>query len=271
MEARTPMQRDTIFGLASMTKPVTAVATMILVEEGKLRLDEPVDHWLPDRCAALGVPTRRTFLVQHRVRCRWCAHRASLGHGAGSVPGDKDLRPLGMTDTGFWVAPSKRARVATYYRAGQGRLAPVPNKDTRYTEAPVFPAGAAGLVSTVDDYLVFARMLLNEGEADGVRILSRTSVELMTTDQLSEDPAKRFFVGPGFWRGSWFGLGLMLTTERLDLGPSVGAFWWNGATGVTWSADPHEDLIFVNFIQRNGTPSGYSADYVEAVYQAIVD
>ena len=176
-----------------------------------------------------------------------------------------------MIDTGFWVPPSKRARLATYYRGGSGTLARVANRDSRYLEAPVFPSGAAGLVSTVDDYLAFARMLLNEGEADGVRILSRKSIELMTTDQLTEDPAKRFFVGPGFWRGSGFGLGLMLTTERLDLGPSVGSFWWNGATGVAWTADPHEDLIFINFIQRNGAPSGYSADYIQAVYQAIVD
>jgi CubicO group peptidase (beta-lactamase class C family) len=63
----------------------------------------------------------------------------------------------------------------------------------------------------------------------------------------------------------------MVTTERLDLGPSVGSFWWNGATGVTWTVDPHEDLIYLNFIQHSGTPPAYAGDYIQAVYQAIVD
>ena len=122
----------------------------------------------------------------------------------------------------------------------------------------------------MDDYLTFARMLLQEGEVDGVRLLSRKSVELMTTDQLTEDPDKRFFVSPGFWRGAGFGLGLQITTQRLNLGPSVGSFWWHGATGVGWTVDPHEDMIFLRFVQHGGALSGLS-DYMQAVYQAIVD
>ena len=62
-----------------------------------------------------------------------------------------------------------------------------------------------------------------------------------------------------------------MTTQRLDLGPSVGSYWWNGATGVGWLADPHEDLIALRFIQRRGGPAGFGADYLQAVYQAIVD
>ena len=118
----------------------------------------------------------------------------------------KIFAPLGMSDTGFWVPAHKRDRLATYYRGGgeAGSLVPVGNNDTRYATPPVLPSGAGGLVSTVDDYLTFARMLLQEGEVDGVRLLSRKSVELMTTDQLTEDPDKRFFVSPGFWRGAGF-------------------------------------------------------------------
>lgn len=342
-DARTPMRRDTIFGLASMTKPITAVATMMLVEDGKIRLDEPVDRWLPELAdrqvlndpegplgevhdsprsitvrdllrytMGIGVvgfagiapdaPIATAFAAQRgRRETTADEYLKQLGafplvyppgehfmyNTASDVAGvliarvsgmglDQFLEtrifgPLRMTDTGFWVPPAKRERLATYYSGGSDRLVPVANNEMRYVSPPTFPSGAAGLVSTVDDYLTFARMLLNNGETDGVRILSRKSVELMTTDQLTEDPAKRFFVGPGFWRGSGFGLGLMLTTKRLDLGPSVGSFWWNGATGVTWTADPHEDLIFLNFIQRRGAPSGFSLDYTQAVYQAIVD
>lgn len=181
--------------------------------------------------------------------------------------------PLGMHDTGFVVPAGKRGRLATYYRGGEqpATLVQVADNETRYLERPVFPSGAGGLVSTVDDYLKFARLLLNEGEVDGVRLLSRKSVELMTTDQMPKEPHRRFFISEDFWRGAGSGLGLEVTTQRLDLGPSVGSFWWHGATGVQWTADPHEDLIFLRFIQRRGGPRGFSADYMQAVYQAIVD
>lgn len=342
IDARKPMQRDTIFGLASMTKPVTAVATMILVEEGKMRLDEPIDYWLPELAnrKVLNDPvgpldevhdSPRPITVRDLLKYTMgigvagfsgiapdapIAVALAAQRGGGEITADEYLKrlgalplmyapgehfvyntasdvagaliarvsgmgldrfletrifePLGMTDTGFWVPRAKRARLATSYRGGAGTLVPMMS-DTRYMEPPVFPSGAAGLVSTVDDYLAFARMLLNKGEADGARILSRKSVELMTTDQLTKDPAKRLLGGPAFWRGSGFGLGFMVTTKRLDLGPSVGSFWWNGATGVTWTVDPHEDLIYLNFIQRNGTPPAFAGDYIQAVYQAIVD
>ena len=159
------------------------------------------------------------------------------------------------------------------YRAGEqpGTLVRVDGDGTRYKKPPVFPSGSGGLSSTVDDYLKFARMMLNEGEVDGVRILSRKSVGLMTTDQMPKEPHNRFFISPDFWRGAGFGFGLEITTKRLDLGPSVGSFWWHGATGVAWTVDPHEAMIFLRFIQRRGGPSGFSGDYMQAVYQAIVD
>ena len=340
----TPMQRDTIFGLASMTNPVTAVAAMMLVEDGTLGLDEPVDSWLPELAdrKVLNDPagprdevhdSPRQIALRDLLRYTMgigvigmagigseapIAAAASEVRRGGSVTPDEYLKrlgalplvyapgesfmyntasdvagvliarasgmgldrfmetkifePLGMTDTGFWVPAAKRPRLATYYRSGPqpGTLVPVENNDTRYAAPPVFPSGAAGLVSTVDDYLMFGRMLLNKGEVDGVRLLSRESVELMTTNQLPEDPDKRFFVSPDFWRGSGLGLGVQVTTERIEPGPSVGSFWWHGATGVAWTADPHEDMIFLRFIQRSGVPSSFYSDYLEALYQAIV-
>ena len=93
----------------------------------------------------------------------------------------------------------------------------------------------------------------------------------MTTDQMPAEPHRNFFIFENFWRGSGFGLGLQVTTEQLDPGPSVGSFWWHGATGVQWTADPQEDLIFLRFIQRSGVPRGFGAEYMRAVYQAIAD
>ena len=344
LAARRPMQRDTIFGLASMTKPVTAVAAMILVEEGKIRLDEPVDRWLPELAdrkvlndpsgpldevhdsprpitlrdlltytmglgsmnyagIAATTPIAQAFATVRQGEITPDEYMKRLGQlplayapgdrfmystpsrvtgvlisrvsgmGLGEFMARKIFEPLGMHDTGFWIPEQKRTRLVTYYRPGDGPGALVPTADnnTRYASPPIFPSGSGGLASTVDDYLQFARMLLHQGAVDGVRILSRKSVELMTMDQMPKEPHRRFFIWPDFFEGAGFGFGVELKTERSDLGPSVGSFWWNGATGVAWTADPQEDLVFLRFIQQRSAPAGFAADYTQAVYQAIVD
>lgn len=344
IDAGTPMTRDTIFGLASMTKPVTAVAAMMLVEEGRIGLDEPVDRWLPELAdrkvlddpngpldevhdapraitlrdllrytMGLGfpewsgisadAPISRAFVdmrggggtgddylqrlgalpLAYAPGERFVYHTPSMVAGvlisrvAGMPLGQflqaRIFDPLGMPDTGFWIPAEKRARLATYYRAGDepGTLVPVADNRTRYAAPPAFPSAGGGLASTVDDYLRFARMLLGQGELDGVRLLSRESVELMTTDQMPADPRRNFFIFENFWRDAGFGLGFQIQTRDQDPGPSAGSFWWHGATGVQWTVDPREDLIYLRFIQRSGVPGAFGADYVQAVYQAITD
>ena len=344
LETGTPMARDTIFGLASMTKPITAVAVMMLVEEGTLDLDAPVDPWLPELAdprvlsdpdgpldqvydapraitprdllrytMGLGfpewagispeAPIAQEFRVlrsgdftadEYMERLgalplafapgeRWVYHTPSMvagvlierasGMGLAEFFRTRIFDPLGMPDTGFWVPAAKRHRLASYYRGGEqpGTLAPVADNDTRYAAPPKFPSAGGGLVSTVDDYLRFGRMLLGRGELDGVRILSAASVDEMLTDQLPEGPERRFFLFEDFWRGAGFGLGLQITTEQSGGGPSVGSFWWHGATGVQWTADPGNDLIFIRFIQRGDVPRGFGAEYMQALYAAIAD
>ena len=346
MDAQTPMQRDTIFGLASMTKPITAVSVMMLVEEGKLSLDAAVDQWLPELAnpKVLNDPNGPLDEVHDSPRpitlrdlLRYTMGIGTTGYagiaaeapiaeafaalrGGGEITADAYMKRLGalplvdapgerfmystpsrvtgvlisrvsgmgldrfmetrifdllgMDDTGFWVPADKRDRLATYYRADEqsGTLVPVPNSDERYKAPPVFPSGSGGLASTVDDYLQFARMMLNKGEVDGVRLLSRASIELMTTDHMPEDPDKRFFINENFWRGAGFGFGVEVVTERLNLnGPSVGSYWWQGATGVAWTADPQEDMIWLRLIQGSRGAAGFSRDYLDAVYQAIAD
>ena len=342
LETGTPMARDTIFGLASMTKPITAVAVMMLVEEGKLDLDAPVDPWLHELAdprvlsdpngpldqvydapraitardllrytMGLGfpewagispeAPIAKEFAAMRRGDYtadeymerlgalplafapgeRWVYHTPSMvagvlierasGMGLAEFFRTRIFEPLGMPDTGFWVPAAKRHRLASYYRGGEqpGTLVPVADNSTRYAAPPKFPSAGGGLVSTVDDYLRFGRMLLGRGELDGVRILSAASVDEMLTDQLPEEPERRFFLFEDFWRGAGFGLGLQITTEQSDGGPSVGSFWWHGATGVQWTADPQEDLIFLRFIQRGDVPRGFGAEYMQALYEAI--
>jgi CubicO group peptidase (beta-lactamase class C family) len=341
LETRMPMQRNTIFALASMTKPITAVAIMMLVEDGKLGLDEPVDRLLPElaRRTVLRDPTgpldnvrdaSRPITVRDlltyrmgigntgyagipdaapiakalgRVQTgpdqtaddymkrlgelplitepgeRFLYNTASMVMGvlvsrASGMPFDQFLasrifKPLGMVDTAFWVPEQKRPRLATVYQRGSQPGTLVRTERRRLSEPPVFPSGSGGLVSTVDDYLRFARMMLQNGEVDGVRLLSRTSVERMTQDYLTAVPHKQFFIRDTFFANAGFGFGLQVQTKRVGLGPSVGSYWWNGATGVSWTVDPKEDLIYLRMIQKMGGAGGFGDEFQTAVYQAI--
>src|SRR5579875_1981866 len=244
-ETQIPLSRNTLFRIASMTKPITAVAALILVEEGKLRLYDPLDAWLPELANRmvmrdpqgspddvypspraitlhdlltyrLGIgsgksslqsqpsalnpaPLSRVELLDpdawlarlgelpllYEPGARWLYNVASdiLGVLIARVSGQpletflrsNIFEPLAMADTGFAVPAEKRARLATLYlSSSEGGLTVRDHPQrTRWAEPPLFPSGAGGLVSTADDYQRFGRMLLNRGELDGVRILSR--------------------------------------------------------------------------------------------------
>lgn len=321
VEAGLPMQRDTIFRIASMTKPVTVAAALTLIEEGKLALSDPVSRWLPeladmqvladptgplDRTVPARQPITIDDLMTHRsglayvfsvlgpiskaysrVSLRqdqdhWLAEIAQLplvhqpgerltysqstdvlgiavsrieGKPLHTVLAERILDPLGMTDTGFFISPDKRARAATMYRldleAGlqHDAMGPIPVTEPRFCQ------GGAGLVSTVDDYLRFARMLLGGGEVDGVRVLTEDSVRLMRTDRLTDEQKRQPFLGQPFWVGRGFGLNLSVVTDPAKSGQlfgpgGLGTFSWPGAYGTWWQADPANDLILIYLIQN---------------------
>ncbi len=322
VEARLPMQRDTIFRIASMTKPITVAAAMSLVEEGKLALTDRVSTWLPELAdmrvlaqprGALDrtVPAQRHItvddLMTHRSglaygfsvlgpladayrklptqqnQDRWLSELATLplahqpgarmtysiatdvlgialsrieGKPLSEVLTERVLGPLGMSDTGFSVGGTAgRRRAATMYQLDADStlrhdvMGPAPIVD------PPFCAGGAGLWSTVDDYLTFARMLLAGGSIDGTRVLSERSVELMRTDRLSEEQKRHDFLGAPFWIGRGFGLNLSVVTDpeksRHLFGPGgLGTFSWPGAYGTWWQADPSADAILIYLIQN---------------------
>ena len=321
VETKLPMQRDTIFRIASMTKPVTVAAAMALGEEGKLALSDPVSRWLPeladmrvlvDPTGPLDntVPARRPITVEDLMTHRsglaysfsvigpisrayaqvslrqdaddWLTEvsRLPLMHQPGerltyshsteilgivlariegkplqTVLSERIFEPLGMTDTGFFMAPEKRQRAATMYRLdAQGGLqhdvmGPVPVREPRFCQ------GGASLVSTAGDYLQFARMLLAGGEVDGVRVLTEDSIRLMRTDRLTDEQKRHPFLGAPFWVGRGFGLNLSVVTDPSRsaglFGPGgLGAFGWPGAYGTWWQADPANDLILIYLIQN---------------------
>ena len=347
-----PMRRDAIFRLASNTKPITAAAAMILVEECKLRLDDPIDEWLPelkdrkvlrtinspldDTVAAKRPITLRDLLtfragygevaffapmcplhmamMEARLPLtewifsgtpdelmkrlgqlplafqpgeRWMYHMSAeilgvliarvSGKTLGTFLRERIFEPLGMTDTGFFVPEAKLDRLPTCYGTDFPRPELVVLDEARggqVARPPAFESGAGGLVSTVDDMAAFGRMMLDHGAHGQERILSRPSIELMTTDHLTPEQkaASPFF--ESFWNDRGWGLGVAVFTRRDEVAGSPGRFGWDGAFSTSWYVDPKEQLIGVLMTQRR--PDALSLapvvlDFWTSAYQLIDD
>ena len=345
-----PMRSDTIFRIASMTKPVTAVAAMILVEECFLRLDEPVDSLLPELAdrrvlraidGALDdtVPANRPITLRDLLTLRLGIGAVMAPPGqypiqqamneAGLAPGpdlpalspdewmkrlgtlplvyqpgerwmydtgsdvlgvlisrvvgesletffrERIFEPLGMEDTGFHVPADKLDRLASCYSTSpeSGTLNLYDDvEDSQWSSPPVFESGGGGLVSTAGDYLAFCQMMLNKGIYGSERILSRPSIELMTTDQLTAEQkaqAPLFFGDDSGW-----GFGVGVVTRRDDVSGTPGRFGWAGGYGTSGYSDPEEDMIGILMTQRLAD-SPESAlvynDFWTSAYQAIDD
>jgi CubicO group peptidase (beta-lactamase class C family) len=350
-----PMRRDTIFRITSMTKPITAVAAMILVDEGTLRLDDPVDTHLPELALAHRrvlrrvdgplddtVPAERSITLRDLLTFRmgfgmlWSPpgttpiqraanelHVGSMGapEPQGSPPPDEWMRrfatlplmfqpgdrwlyntgadvlgvliaraaqmplerffeerifaPLGMKDTGFVVpAPSLDRFTPAFwaknpFEPDNGQLTlKDPVLGSAWGKPPPFPSGAAGLVSTADDFFAFSRMMMGGGTLDGRRILSTSSIDLMTSDQLTaEQKARSDVQPPGYWKNHGWGFGVAVTTGARDPhGP--GGFGWDGGYGTYWCVDPEEQLIAILMTQRAAFPPMASIyrDFFATVY-----
>lgn len=293
-----PMRRDTIFRISSMTKPIVALAAMILVEECKVRLDEPVDQLLPelaDRRVLRSwdgplddtVPADRPITLRDLLTFRMGTGlafapdasavpilRAIRDHGLGlgppkpseqpepdewmrrlgslplmCQPGERWMYntaydvlgvliarasgqplgtflhecifdPLGMRDTGFSAPPESLDRLAVSYDTDPETGALVvydPALGGEWSRPPAFPSGAAGLVSTLDDYLAFGQMMLDKGRHGKERILSRPTVELMTTDQLTPEQKAVSGFYPGYFDSRGWGFGVCVVTRRDDV------------------------------------------------------
>lgn len=324
IETRTAMRPDTLFRIASMTKPITSVAALMLVERGKIALSDPISRWIPElaeprvlRNAAGSlddtVPAKREItledLLTHRSGIAYAffsegplkqAYEATLGDPAmnrltpdewlaalgtlplayqpgelfhyghstdvlgfligrllgkplGRVLREMIFAPLGMENTDFWLPPDKRSRLASLYGYDEttGRLAKV--VPDMYDEAPAYTPGGGGLISSAPDYLRFARMLLGEGEHDGVRLLKPETVRLMRTNRLTDVQRKVPFAGMPLWQKSGYGLGLSIAEDPVDNPYACGApgsITWPGIFGTWWQADPVNDLIMIYLIQH---------------------
>jgi CubicO group peptidase (beta-lactamase class C family) len=340
-QTRVPMTKDAIFRIYSMTKPITSVAVMMLQEEGRLVLTDPISKFLP-QLAKLEVaaekkdpatgqivfeltPTQREITIQDLLR-----HTSGLAYGSrtrnarvkeayakegvdardltnaelvdrlarvplSNQPGaaweysrstdvlgrlvevisgkplgkffeERIFTPLAMKDSGFFVAKGKLGRVAQPFAIDPATGDKISLVDV--AAPPKYESGGGGGVSTTDDYIRFAQMLLNGGRLDGVRLLSRTTVTFMASDQLGRIADTMH--APGYT----FGLGFSV---RKDVGlagqsGSVGEYGWAGAGGTYFWIDPREQLIAILMTQTPG-PSRlyYRRLFKELVQQAIVD
>ncbi|GLZ43254.1 serine hydrolase domain-containing protein [Actinokineospora sp. NBRC 105648] len=334
-----PMARDTIFRISSMTKPVTAVAAMILVEECRLRLDDPVDDLLPeladpqvlrslDSPVDDTVPARGPITVRHLLN-------STFGHGLimaapgtypiqdalaelgltpgppapastpdadewlrrlGSVPllahpgetwrydtaydvlgilvsraaaqpfeeflRERVFEPLGMVDTGFFVPAADLSRFATAY-SGDSVFDPPAGQ---WSSAPAFFSGRGGLVSTVDDYFAFGRMMLDGG------VLSRLSLRTMTMDQLNAGQKVGGELTPGFFKSFGWGFGVSVVTRQDAVDKVPGRFGWSGGFGTSSAMDPLCGMVSVLMSQRAwespGGPDVYR-DFLTTAYAAV--
>ena len=199
----------------------------------------------------------------HQPGERWLYHSGSdilgvliaraTGKTLGAFLHERIFAPLGMKDTGFSVPEAKLDRLATAYRMDHatGQLAVFDEaRGGIFARPPAFEGGGGGLVSTADDYLAFGRMMLNHGRHGNERILSRLSVELMTTDHITPEQkaASPFF--PGFWDNRGWGFGLSVFTRRSDLASVPGRFGWDGGYGTSAYMDPKEDMVGILMTQR---------------------
>ena len=160
------------------------------------------------------------------------------------------FEPLGMVDTDFWIPPEKCGRAAVLYRSpAPGNFVPIDLPGFMDRVPPSFCAGGQGLVSTADDYLAFARMLLQSGDVGGRRVLSEASVRLMTTNRLTPAQRRNLQFGIPFFMGQGFGLGLsIIDDEKRSAWMGAGrrgAYGWPGLFGGWWQADPAQQSVMV--------------------------
>lgn len=205
-----------------------------------------------------------TLPLMHEPGERWMYNTGSLLQGvlvrrAAGQPFEAFVEeritgPLGMRDTGFFVPPAKLDRFAgcgifTEPQSGAKSRMDKDGAASAYASPPVFPSGAGGLLSTVDDYLAFARMLLNGGVHQGRRLLSAASVREMTTDHLTraQKAVSTFF--PRFFDTNGWGYGMGITTAPDAVSPMPGRYGWDGGFGTSWINDPGRELIAIVMTQ----------------------
>lgn len=339
IDKQTPMQIDSIFRIYSMTKPIVSVALMMLYEQGKFQLHDPISHYLPrfekptvthpdGRIEAANTPITFHHVLTHQAGLSYgffedspvedayreaklfnpmhqlhemidrvadlplfyqpgTAWRYSVAtdvvgrlveclsdRSLGEFLQEEILRPLNMTDTDYWVPQEKLDRFTSLYATtekGPMTLMDTPEKSP-HAHSGIGQRGGSGLVSTAEDYIKFAQLILNKGELDGVRLLGPRTVDFMTMNHI---PASHFPLKIGTpMKGQGFGLGFSVIMDVAQHGVlgSVGNHGWSGMADTHFWVDTKEELIgmtYTQYIAEEMTPIRH--DFKNILYAAIRD
>ena len=336
---KTPLEFDHIFRIYSMTKPITSLALMMLLEQGKVRLFDPIDRYLPEFKEVKVLDQKgkqispKTPMTVHHL----LTHTSGLTYGlfgnsevdklyqeefklmskdqtlaemiqkiAGfplvGHPGEQwvysvstdvvgrivevitglslgkfieenILSPLRMVDTAFSVSDDKLDRLTTCYTETETDKLVLQDHPSHSNYQNVkLHSGGGGLVSTLKDYLQFVRLLYNYGELNGIRLVGRKTIELMTTNNI--DPKLMPLATQEPFPGFGFGLGFRVLVDlgqTRELG-TLGTYGWGGAASTTFFVDPQEEMIGIMMSQyMPATPFFLIPDFRTLVYQAIVN
>ena len=342
LDTKTPLDKEGIFRIASQTKAITSVAVMMLYEEGKFLLEDPVSKFIPSFANANVLDkfndkdtTYTTLPAKRQITIRdLLTHTSGLGYATigsteansiyaknnitagldvsndelsaamtrlGSLPlmhqpgerwtyglntdllgylvevwsgmtledffTERIFKPLGMKDTYFNVPQEKANRLVNFFMedsTGLKKQQKVLGGDMSFPlRKKTYFSGGGGLSSTIYDYAIFLQMMLNSGEYNGIRLLSRNTVRLMTMNQIGDlnlDENK-------------FGLGFGVVTEKGSslLPHQAGTYWWGGAFATIYWVDPKEDMVVLLYRQMWGSHSDVEDKFKSLVYQAIND
>ncbi len=339
IESGAPMKTDSMFRIASMSKALTSTAIMILYEEGRLLMTQPISDFIPGfkdpkviEPSSAGdtyslVPAHREITVRHLLN-----HTSGLTYGSGlhsdiykkagmtvglepvegtigekidklatlpliSHPGEqlnygmsidvlgyiveivsgkplnefmreRIFEPLGMKDTCFVLPEEKLPRLARIYTRDKNGGPMRKGDDPSYLTGTTYFSGGAGLISTADDYLRFAQMILNGGELNGVRILGKRTVEYMSENSIGD-----IWAPFRIHSGDKMGLGFGIRTERgeFDEMENLGIIGWDGAFYTRFWIDPKEKLVGIFMSQSRDWTNDLINRYRVLVYQSIVE
>ena len=337
LENDLPVEKDTIFRIYSMTKAITSVAALMLNEEGKLSLDDPVSKFFPSlakmkvfRYGKLETAKKESTvadLLRHTsgLTYAWSSNKkiSQALKNAGVLDRDKELvpmvngmdkvpllfqpgsdwvygcstdvlggvvevasgmsldqffrdrifKPLKMKVTGFYVPANKADRFAANYNYKDGKLTLKDDpKTSRYLENPAFKSGGGGLCSTASDYMRFLLMIANGGKLDGVKVLKKKSVKLMTTNQIPKGGGWVTF-GNEVREGVGYGYGFSVRVKMSDWDPDgrVGEYGWGGAASTHYWISPKDDLVVLTLEQV--MPYSFNTEWAlkGLIYDALID
>ena len=332
-----PMQKDTLFRTYSMTRQVTTIAALILYDQGKFEMNDPIQLYLPefkDQTVLLSSdsldisevkPRVGDITIQHLI-----THTSGLGgrgsrlyrenkvrdksisldqmvSNAAGIPlfhnpgtefrygihatilgklievwsgkpleeflNEELFSKLGMDSTMFWASEADRDRLATVYRAVDGKLTPHEIETVPFTERPGLIEGGVGLLSSVEDYLNFSQMILDHGVFEGQRILKKATAEMIYKNAVPETAMP---IGDsGYWRGSgwtWGGFNLVLDSDAYDFPVTEGTIWWDGSAGTRYFIDPTQNTIIVIMAQVSpSSGGGFRENFSRLVDASIIE